>query len=87
MYFSTALLLLLIFKFVQLQPPISPPTDNKIPFGYKYTKVTENFIKAATMEFKIITSKTLKMYVSDFIHMRLAELPLVQKSDGKFNFF
>lgn len=30
---------------MQLQP-IPPPTENIIPFGYKYTEVTENFVKA-----------------------------------------
>lgn len=78
MYFSILFLLLLTFKFMQLQP-IPPPTeDTLIPYGYKYTDTTETFLRRVTENFKIPIIKKLKMKANNLLKFI--------REYGKFNF-
>lgn len=83
MYFSTVFVLLLTFKFIQLQPVLAPVllqvTGNTTPFGFKYTEKTDEFLKKVIKNFHIFPLEKLKIYVSDFLQTKV-------DYSSKFNF-
>lgn len=72
MYFSTVLVFLLTFKFIQ-------PTNAIMPFDYKHKEETDQFLEKVTKDLNIYQSNVLDSCVNKFLQMKLVD-------SSKFNF-
>lgn len=63
MYFSSVLLLLLVSKFVQLQPVPRQTETDLIPFDQPYTPLIQTFMEKMMSDFEVSRAALLQLHV------------------------
>lgn len=79
MYFWTTLLLILTYVFTCFLQPQSPSED-EVPFEYKYTLNIEHFLVTVTKDFKISLGGKLKILLINAIEFD------IDNDTSKYNF-